>query len=160
VRLDGEQSVVLGADRIISPTPVEADDLVDLYGAERGRIRVVSPGVDAKIFAPRPRAEARARLHLSNDRLLLFVGRLQPFKGPDAASRGRARAVARAPEPPGDVIRGVVGGPTAHPPGKDEVARLMDLAARSGVGDRVVFFPPQPHERLADFYSAAEALLV
>jgi D-inositol-3-phosphate glycosyltransferase len=160
VRLAGELSVVRGADRIIAPTPVEADDLVDLYGADRGRIRIVSPGVDASVFAPRPRAEARARLHLSNDRLLLFVGRLQPFKGPDVAIRALARAVARAPELTRDVVLGVVGGPTGYAQSKDEVARLMALAARSGVGDRVVFFPPQPHQRLADFYSAAEALLV
>jgi D-inositol-3-phosphate glycosyltransferase len=160
VRLAGEQSVVRGADRIIAPTPVEADDLVDLYGADRGRIRIVSPGVDASVFAPRPRAEARARLHLSNDRLLLFVGRLQPFKGPDVAIRALARAVVRAPELTRDVVLGVVGGPTGYAQSKDEVARLMALAARSGVGDRVVFFPPQPHQRLADFYSAAEAVLV
>ena len=37
---------------------------------------------------------------------------------------------------------------------------LMDLAAASGVGDRVMFFPPQPQIRLADFYSAAELVLV
>jgi D-inositol-3-phosphate glycosyltransferase len=36
----------------------------------------------------------------------------------------------------------------------------MQLASSIGVGDRVVFFPPQPHDNLADFYSAAEALLV
>src|SRR5207237_5049492 len=32
--------------------------------------------------------------------------------------------------------------------------------AASGVGDRVVFFPPQPQLRLAEFYSAAELVLV
>jgi D-inositol-3-phosphate glycosyltransferase len=36
----------------------------------------------------------------------------------------------------------------------------MDLASASGVGDRVMFFPPQPQLRLADFYSAAELILV
>ena len=36
----------------------------------------------------------------------------------------------------------------------------MDLAATVGIADRVVFFPPQAHDRLADFYSAAEAVLV
>jgi D-inositol-3-phosphate glycosyltransferase len=36
----------------------------------------------------------------------------------------------------------------------------MELAAAMGVADRVVFFPPQPHGRLADFYAAADAILV
>jgi D-inositol-3-phosphate glycosyltransferase len=112
------------------------------------------------MFVPRPKEQARARLHLSNDRLLLFVGRLQPFKGPDVAIRALAHAVAVAPERTHDWILGVVGGPSGQPSAVDEVASLMELAARSGVGDRVVFFPPQPHERLADFYSAAEVVLV
>ncbi|MGH2659665.1 MAG: glycosyltransferase, partial [Actinomycetota bacterium] len=41
-----------------------------------------------------------------------------------------------------------------------EVARLMDLAGALGVGERVMFFPPQPQARLADFYAAAECTLV
>jgi D-inositol-3-phosphate glycosyltransferase len=158
-RLDGEQRVISGADRILAPTPVEAAHLVGLYGADPDRIRIVPPGVDRSVFSPRPTREAKARLHLANERLLLFVGRLQPLKGPDIAVRALADAVARSPEMMRDVVLAVVGGPTRSDSG-DEVARLMNLAASAGVGDRVVFFPPQPHERLAEFYSAADAVLV
>jgi D-inositol-3-phosphate glycosyltransferase len=160
VRLVGEEHVVQGADRILAPTPLEAAHLVDLYGADPGRIRVIPPGVDRAVFRPRSKAQARARLHLSNARLLLFVGRLQPFKGPDVAIRALAEAVARAPELTRDVILGVVGGSTGHGSDPDEVTRLMELAAAIGIAGHVVFFPPQPHERLVDFYSAAEAVLV
>ncbi|HEY1330295.1 MAG TPA: D-inositol-3-phosphate glycosyltransferase [Actinomycetota bacterium] len=160
VRLDGERTVIHGADRILAPTPVEAAHLVGLYGADPGRIQVVPPGVDRRVFRPSPKEEAKARLHLTNARLLLFVGRLQPLKGPDIAIRALADAVARAPDATRDVMLAVVGGPTGPDDGSDEVARLMHLAASAGVGDRVVFFPPQPHERLADFYAAADALLV
>jgi D-inositol-3-phosphate glycosyltransferase len=159
-RLVGERRVIAGADRILAPTPLEADHLVNLYGADRQRIRVVPPGVDGRLFAPRPKDEARARLHLANARLLLFVGRLQPFKGPEVAIRALAEAVARAPQVAGDVILAVVGGSTGRDAEHDQATRLMELAADIGVSDRVVFFPPQPHERLADFYSAAEAVLV
>lgn len=159
-RLAGEADVIAGADRILAPTTSEADDLVALYGADPDRIRVVAPGVDTTLFAPRPKRLARARLHLANARLLLFVGRLQPFKGPDVAVRAVAEAVRIAPETMRDVVLAVVGGPTGQEREPDEVARLMRLASDAGVGDRVVFFPPQPHERLADFYSAAEAVLV
>jgi D-inositol-3-phosphate glycosyltransferase len=159
-RLAGEQRVIEGADRILAPTPAEAAHLVGLYGADPDRIRVVPPGVDRGLFVPSPKEEARARLHLSNDRLLLFVGRLQPLKGPDVAIRALAGAVALAPELTADVILAVVGGPTGQDTSSDEVSRLMELANACGVGDRVVFFPPQPHSRLADFYSAAEAVLV
>jgi D-inositol-3-phosphate glycosyltransferase len=160
VRLAGERGVISGADRILAPTPIEADHLVSLYGADRSRIRVVPPGVDTALFAPRPKEEARARLHLANARLLLFVGRLQPFKGPQIAIRALAEMVARAPQATGDVVLAVVGGSTGRGDEPDQATTLMELAADIGVADRVVFFPPQPHARLADFYSAAEVVLV
>ncbi|HYT30459.1 MAG TPA: D-inositol-3-phosphate glycosyltransferase [Actinomycetota bacterium] len=159
VRLAGEQRVIRVADRILAPTLTEARHLVDLYGADPDRIRIVPPGVDGRMFVPKPKAEARARLHLSDARLFLYVGRLQALKGPDVAIRALAAAVARAPELTRDAILAVVGGPTGSHP-DDEVAHLMELAATIGVGDRVVFFPPQPHERLSEFYSAAEAVLM
>jgi len=160
VRLSGEQRVVRLADRILAPTPIEAHHLVDLYGADPRRIRVVPPGVDQTLFAPRPKEEAKARLHLSNARLVLFVGRLQPFKGPDVAIRAVAEAVARDPDRTRDLVLAVVGGGSSQDVDHDEVSSLMRLAAEAGVADRVLFFPPQPHDRLADFYSAAEAVLV
>ena len=159
-RVAGEKRVIRGADRIVAPTPAEANDLVSLYGADRRRIRIVPPGVDGGLFVPRDREEARARLHLRGARLILFVGRLQPYKGPDVAILALAQAVARAPERTRDVVLALVGGPTGPSAERDEVSRLMLLAASEGVGDRVVFLPPQPHERLADFYSAAEMVLM
>ncbi len=160
VRLSGERKVIRGADRILAPTPVEARALVDEYGADPDRIRIVPPGVDRAIFAPRDRAEAKARLHLSDGRLLLFVGRLQPLKGPEVAIRALAAAISMAPAVTRDAILAVVGGPSGSLSGGDEPARLMELATSLGVGERVVFFPPQPHARLADFYSAAELVLM
>jgi D-inositol-3-phosphate glycosyltransferase len=115
--------------------------------------------VDHGLFSPRPRDEARARLHLVDVRLLVFVGRLQAHKGPDLAVRALAEAIARDPAGTADVVLAIVGGPSGSGHGA-EVARLMDLAAALGIGERVMLFPPQPQSRLADFYAAAEAVLV
>src|SRR6266536_1125768 len=159
-RLAGERRVIVGADRILAPTPSEASLLIDLYGADPGRIRIVPPGVDRSVFHPRRKEEAKARLHMANTRLLLFVGRLQPFKGPDVAIRAVAEAAARAPDVMRDVVLAVVGGSTGRDADHDEVTGLMELASALGMADRVVFYPPQPHGRLAEFYSAADAVLV
>ena len=158
-RLSGEERVISEADRIVAATPSEAAQLVGLYRADPGRIRVVPPGVDHDLFTPRPRDEARARLHLTGVRLLLFVGRLQAHKGPDVAIRALAEALARDPEETRDVVLAVVGGPSGTGHGA-EVAHLMDLASALGVGDRVMLFPPQPQARLADFYAAADVVHV
>jgi D-inositol-3-phosphate glycosyltransferase len=158
-RLSGEARVIEEADRLVAATPAEAAQLVGLYRADPERIRVIPPGVDHGLFYPRQRAEARERLHLVGIRLLLFVGRLQAHKGPDLAVRALAEAIARDPAATGDVVLAIVGGPSGSGHGA-EVARLMDLAAALGVGDRVMLFPPQPQSRLADFYAAADVVLV
>jgi D-inositol-3-phosphate glycosyltransferase len=158
-RLAGEERVIEVADRLVAATPAEAAQLVGLYRADADRIRVVPPGVDHELFFPRDREAASARIHLSSARLLLFVGRLQAHKGPDVAVRTLAEAIARDPDGTDDVVLAIVGGPSGSSHGA-EVARLMDLASALGVGERVVLFPPQPQARLADFYAAADVVLV
>ena len=117
------------------------------------------PGVDHLLFVPGDRARARERLHLSGLRLALYVGRLQPHKGPDVAVRTLAEAVARDPEAAGDLVLAIVGGPSGPDKGA-EVARLLELAAALGVSERVMLFPPQPQSKLVDFYTAADVVLV
>lgn len=157
-RLAGEAEVVACADRIMAGTPAEAAQLVGLYGADPERVRLVPPGVDHAVFFPRSRHAASTQLHMADVRLLLFVGRLQPHKGPDIAVRILAEALARDPDGTQDVVLAIVGGPS----GADgaEVARLMDLAGALGVEERVMLFPPQPQVRLADFYASAEVVLM
>jgi D-inositol-3-phosphate glycosyltransferase len=138
---------------------VEASQLVGLYRADPDQVRIVPPGVDHSIFAPRSRAEARERLHLAGLRLALYVGRLQPHKGPDVAVRTLAEAVARDPDAAGDLVLAIVGGPSGSTHGA-EVARLLELAGALGVSERVMLFPPQPQALLADFYAAADVVLV
>jgi D-inositol-3-phosphate glycosyltransferase len=159
VRMDGEQRAIDVADRILAPTPSEASQLVGLYGANPDRIRLVPPGVDHTLFTPRPRLEAQRRLHLTGLRLALYVGRIQAHKGPDLAVRTLAEAVARDPETTRDLQLAIVGGPSGGD-GGDEMARLIELATHLGVADRVMLFPPQPQARLADFYAAADVVLV
>jgi D-inositol-3-phosphate glycosyltransferase len=158
-RLAGEERVISDADRVMAATPAEAAQLVGLYRAEPERIRLAPPGVDHHLFFPRPREEARARLHLTGVRLVMFVGRLQPHKGPDVAVRALAEALAEDPSGTEDLVLAIVGGPSGTGHGA-EVARLMDLAGALGVEERVMLFPPQPQPRLADFYAAAEIVLV
>jgi D-inositol-3-phosphate glycosyltransferase len=158
-RLEGEQRVIAAADRILAPTPSEAAQLVGLYRADPEHIRIVPPGVDHTIFQPGDRAAARERLHLSGLRLALYVGRLQSHKGPDVAVRTMAEAVAGDPEAAGDLVLAIVGGPSGADHGA-ELTRLMELAHALGVSERVMLFPPQPQPKLADFYAAADVVLV
>ena len=75
--------MVEAADRLIANTAEEGAQLVDLYGADPAKVRVINPGVDLDRFTPGSRTASRARLGLPADALVVtFVGRIQPLKGP------------------------------------------------------------------------------
>lgn len=154
-RLEAERRAIAAADRVLVPTPAEARNVVELYGAPIDRVRLVPPGVDAAAFSPRPKDEARRRLGVAGRAVLLFVGRLQAIKGADVAVRAAAAVIRRRP----DTVLVVVGGPSG-PGGREYLREVRALAARAGVADRVLFLGPRPHADLPWAYAAADALLM
>src|SRR5439155_237366 len=75
-RIAVEQAIVRNADRLIASSLQEADDLVRLYSASRQRVSVVAPGVDLRLFAPRPTDALRMRLGLGDAPVVVFAGRV------------------------------------------------------------------------------------
>ena len=70
----------------------EERQFLRLYGEPAGKIEIIAPGVEHAFFAPGDRAGARNAMGLPIGRpVLLFVGRIQPLKGPDVAVRPVAR---------------------------------------------------------------------
>ncbi len=158
LRVRGEHQVVGAADRLIANTADEAAALRTLYGAEEGRTEVVRPGVDLRTFHPGDgRAAARARLGLPADAFVpLYAGRIQPLKGPDVLVRAVDELVRDAPELRRRLLVPVVGGHS----GAGREGTAWQLAAELGVTDVLRSFPPVPQERLADWYRAADVLVV
>lgn len=155
-RVLGEEEVVAAADALVASTPVEARELVDLYGADPSRVHVVEPGVDLDRFAPVPDADrraARAALGLPADRgVVLFAGRVQALKAPDVlvCALGVLRATGR-PVP----LLVVLGGPSGR---STAVRELQALAAVTGVADDVVVRPPADRDSLVRWYHAADVV--
>lgn len=158
-RIAEEKRTIVAADRVVAPTGQDARYLADLYGADPGRIRVVPPGVDTLRFFRRDPRRARSRLDLAAGPVVLFVGRLQPHKGPDLAVRAFADAVRAGGDSMRDAVLLVVGGPSG-PRGGSVRPWLERVAAESGISERVRFLPPLPHHELPWIYSAADVLLM
>ncbi len=158
-RVVGEQGVVDGADRLIANTDDEARELFDLYGASAEQLLVAPPGVDLDVFRPGSPAAARAVVGLPDDALMaLFVGRLQPLKGPDVAIRAIGDLLARRPDLVNRLVVGIVGGPSGT--GLDRPEDLHRLASHLGVGRNVRFVPPTSRHELAAWYQAADVVLM
>jgi D-inositol-3-phosphate glycosyltransferase len=159
LRAIGEAQVVEAADRMVASTAEEAGQLVDLYGADPARVATIAPGVDLGVFAPGSRAEARRRIGVPADAvMLLFVGRIQALKAPDVVLAAAAELLAADPSIRDRLVVAVVGGPSGSGLAKPE--HLHKLAGSLGVADVVRFDRPVPQPELADFYRAADLTLV
>jgi D-inositol-3-phosphate glycosyltransferase len=158
-RIRGEGEVVAAADRLVANTDEEARQLVELYDADRRRVKTVSPGVDLSVFRPGSAAAARARLGLPADAVvLMFAGRIQPLKGPDVVLHAAADLLRSSPALAGRLVVLFVGGPSGSEVGAP--GRLDALAARLGAAGCVRMEPPCPQRELADWYRAATVVLV
>lgn len=153
-RDDAETEIIQCADAICVSCEAEAQQFTRLYGHPKGRLEIIAPGVEHAFFAPGDRSGARRALDLEPDRpLLLFVGRIQPLKGPDVAVRALAE-LGRA-----DVRLLIVGGASGTD-GADEEARVRGLVDELDLGEQVGFVAPRPHHILSTYYRAADLVLV
>ncbi len=158
-RVVGEEQVVAAADALIANTADERFDLVRHYDARPDSVHVVHPGVDLDTFSPRDRAAARVRTGLSPaEKIILFVGRIQPLKAPDLLVRALADLLDREPGRRPEVRLVVCGGPSGN--GLERPHELAELARNLGVADRVTFLPPVAPALLGDLYAAADLVAV
>ena len=159
-RAIGEEQVVSAASALIANTASEAASLVSLYDACPDNVFVVSPGVDLRTYKVNGGKKlSREKLKIGQDKLmLLFVGRIQPHKGPEVLIRAVAEMVTHTPMLRSKLRAVVMGGPSGN--GSQEPERLASLAKFLGVSDIVEFVPPVPHEELSDWYRAADLVTV
>jgi D-inositol-3-phosphate glycosyltransferase len=156
-RVIGEEQVVEAADMLIANTGIEAQQLIDLYAADPGRVEVVHPGVDLAVFARTP--AARARLGIRADAVvLMFAGRIQPLKAPDVLLRAVALLLERDPGLRERLVVPIVGGPSGS--GLEHPESVAQLASSLGIADVVRFVPPVAQSELADWYAAATLVCV
>lgn len=159
LRFAAERRVVGAADAVLAATADEAVILRGAYRARAGRVHVVSPGVNTATFTPDGDRQL-ARQELGGGRLLLFVGRLQPLKGPDTAVRTLAALDDHLPDDGIPTRLLIVGGASGNGHGTVDPPALRRLAAELGVADRVALLTPRPHRELAPLYRAADAVLM
>jgi D-inositol-3-phosphate glycosyltransferase len=160
IRVQGETQVVAAANALVANTDAEAASLVSLYDACPDIVHVVSPGVDLYTFTPgQGRSAAREFVGLPNDALVVsFVGRIQPHKGPEVLIRATSELVKHSPLLRHKLIVNIIGG--ASGANTEEVDRLKELATWLAIDDVVRFAPPVPRADLAQWYRAADLIVV
>ena len=109
------------------------------------KLHVMRNGVDLERFSPLPQAEARARLGLQGQPVMLSVGNLVPLKGHDLTIDAFARLL---PEYPQAQLALVGSGP--------ERGRLEEQVNALGLQERVLFAGSVANAELPTWFSAAD----
>ena len=159
-RAIGEEQVVQASSALIANTASEAASLVSLYDACPDNVFVVPPGVDLSTYKVNGgKKVSRRKIGYRDETLmLLFVGRIQPHKGPEVLIRAVAEMVRHTPSIRATLRAVIMGGASGS--GSSEPDRLKALAKFLGVSNIVEFIPPVPHDQLADWYRAADLVCV
>ena len=147
-----ERELVASAGRIVAFSPHERDALVRLYGADSEKIILAPCGVDLSLFRPLDQEMSRRRLGLNGEKVVLFVGRVEPLKGLDLLLQTAVHMEARE-----NLKVLVVGG---IEDGDPEVSRLQHAARELGVDQVFEFVGRVDQDQLPLYYSAADVCVM
>ena len=121
------------------------------------------PGSTWRCSRPATSAPRGPALGLAADeKVVAFVGRIQPLKAPDVLLRAAAKLPAGTPLQPGaqPAWGWSLAGAARPAPGWPAPDSLVRLADELGIASRVTFLPPQSREQLVNVYRAADMVAV
>jgi len=147
-----EAEVMASADRIIAFSPHERDAMARLYGADAAKVSLVPCGVDLSVFRPLDQRAVRDRLGLNGEKILLYVGRVEPLKGLDLLVETAAQMDSE------DGVRVIVVGADVN--GDREMDRVKLLAKERDLEGQIDFVGQVDHKELPLYYNAADVCVV
>ncbi|MHB1294329.1 MAG: glycosyltransferase [Anaerolineae bacterium] len=163
-RGDVEQEIMGFADRIVAATPLDRQQMLDLYQVGEARIAVIPCGVNLDLFRPIDQVEARRVLGIPDERrMLLFVGRLDPVKGLNVLLEAMCELTRRLrPCRAQDLSLAVIGGDReSHLEAMmTDMKCLQEIRSELGLEDLVMFVGSRAQETLPYYYSAAMACVM
>ena len=108
--------------------------------------------VDLSLFRPLDMSESRRKLGLNGERLILYVGRIEPLKGLDLLCRAAAML---DEDEPFKVL--IVGGDLDS---EEEISEVRNLGQGLGIADSLQFMGRIDQDTLPFYYSAADVCVV
>ncbi|WP_127356570.1 glycosyltransferase family 4 protein [Actinacidiphila soli] len=136
-----ERETLRGVSLVVATSPWAARRLAEHHGLSADRVHVVTPGTDPAPLAPGTDGASR----------LLCVASVTPRKGQDRL----VEALATLADLPWSCV---CVGPLGHDP--EYVARLRELIAQHGLGERVRLAGPLTGQPLETAYAAADLLVL
>lgn len=160
-RIDAEKLLVQKADCIISPSRADALSLQYLYGCERSKITIIPPGVDTHTYTPSDKEIAKEHIGLSkNQKLIVFVGRIEPLKGIDTLLYALKILKTKCPHLPINLF--IIGGDMSQQKElwSDELKKLEVLRSTLDLTTAVSFVGRKKPEELPTYYNSADVVVM
>ncbi len=164
-RIRVEEELMRDMDRITAATPLDRMQMLELYGVDPEKVVVIPLGVDLEMFKPIPKHEAREAIGVElpeDQRLILFVGRLDPIKGLETLLKAICELTELEPGLAKDLCLAVIGGDDEDDGSNiaEELECLDRLKDEVGLHELVAFLGSRAQDTLPYYYSAAEVCVV
>jgi glycosyltransferase involved in cell wall biosynthesis len=139
------------ADLTVTPSQFNANQLVQDYGLDEERVRVLPLAVALEDFQPAPKPKGLLRRYgLTGKHVILFVGRMAGNKRIDLLVEALPAVRKAVP----NAVLLLVGDVSANRAIEENVQRTRQLAANLGLGDAVTFAGSV--ERVSDYFHLAD----
>ena len=162
LRLEHEAMLPGWADKLVVSTESERAEVELISNTDNGHIAVIPPGVDLSVFHPYPQERARRELDIAaDDKMLLFVGRIEPLKGIDTLLSA-LQLLQQSGDMPAHLCVSVIGGDPAKPleTRHAELDKLMMLCKELGLSDMVTFLGRRAQETLHYYYASSDIVVM
>lgn len=137
----------LGVDRIITVSQFLKRELIDSYKFNENTIHVIRNGIDAERFNPRVEGdEIRHKYDIEDDPIVLYLGRLAPYKGAHYLVRAIPLILRAKPK-----VKFLIAGS-----GRYDMLNLPGMAESLGVRESVIFTGFVPYKLVPKFYACCD----
>lgn len=159
-RVDSEFKLIKESNIITASSKNDLEYLINLYNASNKKIRIVHPGVNTRIFKPIAKEVSLEYIQsVTKNKIILFVGRIEPLKGVDVLMHAIKILQSKHPEiKPCLLIVGGSDNEAGH--NQIELLRLKRLQKTLGISPIVGYVTQRHQYELPYYYNAAELLVM
>ncbi|MDO8582931.1 MAG: glycosyltransferase [bacterium] len=160
-RIESELLLTKKADRIIATSASDAEYLATLYSCPKDKISILTPGINLNLFKPKDKSKAKQTVGINKDqKLILFVGRIEPLKGIDVLLYSIKVLSENNPQMKLSlwILGGVVDGDSEN--WSKELKRLNQLKKLLNISADVEFVGRKHQNELPDYYNASDVVIL
>jgi D-inositol-3-phosphate glycosyltransferase len=160
-RIKAEDFLIKKVDKIIAPSDSDMNYLQYLYKTPSNKIVIIPPGVNVHLFKPINRNRAKKVIGANiKDKIILFVGRIEPLKGLDMLLY--AMRILEMKNPYLNTDLWIVGGDISQPmrlwsnrlKGFEQLKKILQISML------VKFVGQQPQKQLPFYYNASQVVIM